>query len=84
GEEGQAGPEGPEGEPGEGEEEETTTSQVQSVEILLEPGEELTDDEVLREYLNTSLVQPLLLTVSPQDALVLKWAGEAGAAMHVV
>jgi Flp pilus assembly protein CpaB len=84
GEEGQAGPEGSEGESGESGEEETTTTQLQSVEILLEPGEELTDDEVLREYLNTSSIQPLLLVVSPQDALVLKWAGEAGAAMHVV
>lgn len=29
-------------------------------------------------------VEPLLLIVSPQDALVLKWAGEQGAAMHIV
>jgi hypothetical protein len=56
----------------------------QQVEILLEEGQELTDDEVLREYLNKSSQQPLLLIVSPQDALVLKWADEAGAAIHVV
>jgi Flp pilus assembly protein CpaB len=29
-------------------------------------------------------IEPLLLIVSPQDALVLKWAGERGAAMHIV
>jgi Flp pilus assembly protein CpaB len=29
-------------------------------------------------------IEPLLLTVSPQDALVLKWAGEMGGAMHIV
>jgi Flp pilus assembly protein CpaB len=83
GEEGAAGPEGPAGGE-EGAPEESVDPTLQQVEILLEPGQELTDDEVLREYLNTSSIQPLLLTVSPQDALVLKWAGEAGAAMHVV
>ena len=56
----------------------------QQVEILLQEGEKLTEDEVLREYLNASSTQPLVLVVSPQDALVLKWAGEAGAAFHVV
>jgi hypothetical protein len=56
----------------------------QQVEILLQEGENLTADEVLREYLNASSMQPLVLVVSPQDALVLKWAGEAGAAYHVV
>jgi Flp pilus assembly protein CpaB len=56
----------------------------QQVEILLEEGENLSADEVLREYLNASSTQPLVLVVSPQDALVLKWAGEAGAAFHVV
>jgi hypothetical protein len=57
---------------------------LQQVEILLEEGQELTEDEVLREYLNASTSQPLLLIVTPQDALVLKWAAEAGAAMQVV
>jgi hypothetical protein len=56
----------------------------QQVEILLQEGEDLSEDEVLREYLNASSTQPLVLVVSPQDALVLKWAGEAGAAFHVV
>jgi hypothetical protein len=28
--------------------------------------------------------EPLLLVVSPQDALVLKWGEEAGGAMHIV
>lgn len=66
---------------------ETGTSsgaEPQQVEILLEEGENLSADEVLREYLNASSTQPLVLVVSPQDALVLKWAGEAGAAFHVV
>jgi hypothetical protein len=70
--------------PAEGEEEGETTSDLQQVEILLEEGQELTEDEVLREYLNASTSQPLLLIVTPQDALVLKWAAEAGAAMQVV
>jgi Flp pilus assembly protein CpaB len=56
----------------------------QQVEILLPEGLELTEDEILREYLNASTHQPLLLIVSPQDALVLKWADESGAALHVV
>jgi Flp pilus assembly protein CpaB len=56
----------------------------QQVEIVLQEGEDLSADEVLREYLNASSTQPLMLVVSPQDALVLKWAGEAGAAFHVV
>lgn len=56
----------------------------QQVEILLPEGLELTEDEILREYLNASTQQPLLLIVTPQDALVLKWADEAGAALHVV
>lgn len=46
--------------------------------------EELTEEEVLRKYLNATTRQPLLLIVSPQDALVLKWADEAGAAIHIV
>ena len=54
------------------------------MEILLEEGQELEEEEVIREYLNASTLQPLLLIVSPQDALVLKWAGESGAAMHIV
>lgn len=74
--------EGAETAPAEGEGE--TGAEPQQVEILLEEGQELTDDEVLREYLNASASQPLLLIVSPQDALVLKWAAETGAAMHVV
>jgi Flp pilus assembly protein CpaB len=76
--------EGEEAAPVEGEEEGATTSELQQVEILLEEGQELTEDEVLREYLNASTSQPLLLIVTPQDALVLKWAAEAGAAMQVV
>jgi Flp pilus assembly protein CpaB len=79
-EDGETGDEGSEDAPPEGEREFSST---QSVEIFLEPGQFLTDDEILREYLNSSAVQPLLLIVSPQDALVLKWAGEAGAAMHI-
>lgn len=74
-------PEAPEPTPEGGEEQ---VEPAQQVEILLQAGQELTDDEVLREYLNASPHQPLLLIVSAQDALVLKWAGEAGAAMHVV
>ena len=57
---------------------------LQQVDILMEPGVDLSEEEVLREYLNVSTAQPLLLVVSPQDALVLKWADESGAAMHVV
>lgn len=68
--------------PAEGEGETDTTPQ--QVEILLEEGQELTEEEVLREYLNVATSQPLLLIVTPQDALVLKWAGEQGAALHVV
>jgi Flp pilus assembly protein CpaB len=55
----------------------------QQVQIFYGEEQAFTEDEVLREYLNASTHQPLLLTVSPQDALVLKWAGEAGAAMHI-
>jgi Flp pilus assembly protein CpaB len=73
-----------ESQPVEGEGEGETPAEVQQVEILLEEGQELTEDEVLREYLNASTSQPLLLIVTPQDALVLKWAAEAGAAMQVV
>jgi hypothetical protein len=72
-----------EGAPAEGEEEAQTEAAPQQVEILLEEGQRLSEDEVLREYLNAQTRQPLLLIVSPQDALVLKWADEAGAAMHV-
>ena len=74
------GEEGQEGAEGSAEEQAT----LQQVEIMLAAGQELTEDEVLREYLNAASSQPLLLIVSPQDALVLKWAGETGAAMHVV
>ncbi len=56
---------------------------VQATTIIGE-GEDLNEDEVLREYLNASVSQPLLLIVSPQDALVLKWASEQGAAIHIV
>ena len=75
---------GPEGEPVGGEGQGAEEVVPQQVEILLEAGQELSEEEVLREYLNVSTSQPLLLIVSPQDALVLKWADEAGAAMHVV
>ncbi len=79
--EGQEGAEGgPEGTEPEGE----TGPELQQVEILLEEGQRLSEEEVLREYLNASTSQPLLLIVSPQDALVLKWAGENGGAIHVV
>lgn len=71
-----------ESQPAEGEGE--APAESQQVQILLEEGQELTEDEVLREYLNASTSQPLLLIVTPQDALVLKWAAEAGAAMQVV
>lgn len=73
-----------EGAAAEGEGESAQQAGPQQIEILMEEGRELTQDEILREYLNAETRQPLLLTVSPQDALVLKWAGEAGAAMHVV
>jgi Flp pilus assembly protein CpaB len=56
----------------------------QQVEILMDEGQELSQDDVLREYLNAETLQPLLLIVTPQDALVLKWADEMGAALHVV
>jgi Flp pilus assembly protein CpaB len=78
--EGQTATATPEGAEGEG----TTQLTPQQVQILLEEGQELTQDEILREYLNTSDLQPLLLIVSPQDALVLKWADESGAAFHIV
>jgi Flp pilus assembly protein CpaB len=65
---------------GEGEEE----SVPQQVEFIQVGEEELSEEEVLRKYLNASTRQPLLLVVSPQDALVLKWAGDAGADMHIV
>lgn len=55
----------------------------QQVEIIVPEGRELTEDEVIREYLNAAPRQPLVLVVSPQDALVLKWADEQGAAMHL-
>jgi hypothetical protein len=74
--------EGEEGAEGEGSVEGEAT--LQQVEIMLAEGQELSADEVLREYLNAASSQPLLLIVSPQDALVLKWAGETGAAIHVV
>ena len=61
-----------------------STDVLQQVEILLTEGQELTEEEVLREYLNAAVSQPLVLVVSPQDALVLKWAGEMGSPMHVV
>jgi Flp pilus assembly protein CpaB len=78
-----------EGEEGEGEGssaegDETGGTSPQQVEILVPEGLELTEDEILREYLNASTHQPLLLIVTPQNALVLKWADEAGAALHVV
>jgi Flp pilus assembly protein CpaB len=74
-----------EGEEGSSEEvDDSGGASPQQVEILLPEGLELTEDEILREYLNASTRQPLLLVVSPQDALVLKWADEAGAALHVV
>jgi Flp pilus assembly protein CpaB len=70
--------------PAEGEEETQEDLVLQQVEILLEEGQRLSEDEVLREYLNASTSQPLLLIVSPQDALVLRWAAQEGAAMDVV
>ncbi len=76
---GEGGAEGTSAEGGDGE-----GATPQQVEILLPEGLELTEDEILREYLNASTHQPLLLIVTPQDALVLKWADEAGAALHVV
>jgi Flp pilus assembly protein CpaB len=58
-------------------------STPQQVEILMEEGRDLTEDEALSVYLNAEQKQPLLLVVTPQDALVLKWADEAGAAIHL-
>jgi Flp pilus assembly protein CpaB len=63
---------------------EQDTTSPQQVEILLEEGQTLSEEEVLREYLNVATQQPLLLIVTPQDALVLKWADEMGGAIHVV
>jgi Flp pilus assembly protein CpaB len=67
-----------------GEGESSGEQAAQQIELITVNDEELTEEEVLRKYLSGSTRQPLLLVVSPQDALVLKWAGDAGAGMHLV
>jgi len=64
----------------------TSESLISSSEIQLIIPEDLdiSESQRLREYLSVSTRQPLLLVVSPQDALVLKWAADAGADLHFV
>jgi pilus assembly protein CpaB len=73
------------GPPADGEEEPASPSVAPLNEaLIIEDQIELTEDQRISKYLATSTLQPLILVVTPQDALVLKWATEAGAAMHVV